>query len=54
MTFLSITQGTPFVNTTGVCSENAFGEGEAPAEPNISANREMGKSAERQLGRSEE
>jgi len=34
-----------------VCSER---EGEAPAEPNISANREMGRSAERQLGRSEE
>ena len=39
-----------FVKKSGVCSER---EGEAPAEPNISASREMGRSAERQLGRSE-
>jgi hypothetical protein len=39
------------VQFLGVCSER---EGEASAEPNISANREMGRLADRKLGKSEE
>ena len=46
-----MTQAVAGVNIKRVCSER---EGKASAEPNISANREMGRLADRKLGRSDE